>query len=55
MDRLQTLGNFARIDQYRRCPGASEEATSDGSNVFTPAEQERLDCREADRATGPVR
>ncbi len=54
-ERLATFGNTARINQYKRCPGASEEAAPDGSNVFSAAEQQRLDCREEDRATGPIR
>ena len=43
-----------RQGQYRRCPGAAEEAAPDGSNVFSEAEQEALDCREDHRATGPI-
>ena len=50
-------GSFqpVRRDQFRRCPGGSEEAADDGSNVFSEAEQEALACEESDRATGPVR
>ena len=55
LDQRQELFlNSARTGQYKRCPGASEEAAPDGSNVFTPAEQGQLDCREADRATGDI-
>ena len=43
-----------RRDQFRRCPGAAEEAADDGSNVFTEEEQDVLDCEESDRGTGPV-
>ena len=54
-DRLGDLTNSLRTEQYKRCPGASEEPAPDGSNVFSPEEQERLDCVEAHRATGPIR
>ncbi|MEA2480057.1 MAG: phospholipid/cholesterol/gamma-HCH transport system substrate-binding protein [Thermoleophilaceae bacterium] len=52
--RGELFGGSARTGQYKRCPGASEEPAADGSNVFTPAEQQALDCREADRAVGDV-
>jgi phospholipid/cholesterol/gamma-HCH transport system substrate-binding protein len=51
--RGQAFKQLAKIDQLKRCPGASEEPAADGSNVFTEAEQRELDCRESDRATGP--
>ncbi len=55
LDQRQELFlNTARTGQYKRCPGASEEAAPDGSNVFSPAEQAQMDCREQDRATGPI-
>jgi phospholipid/cholesterol/gamma-HCH transport system substrate-binding protein len=55
LDQRQELFlNTGRTGQYRRCPGASEEPAPDGSNVFTPAEQAAMDCRESDRATGPI-
>jgi len=53
-ERQELFANTARTGQYKRCPGASEEPATDGSNVFTPAQQSELDCREADRATGPI-
>ena len=53
-ERQELFLNNARTGQYKRCPGASEEAAPDGSNVFTPAEQAQMDCREADRGTGPI-
>ena len=37
--------------QYKRCPGAAEAPASDGSNVLSAAERERLDCDESDRGT----
>ena len=52
--RQELFANTARTGQYKRCPGASEEAAPDGSNVFSPAEQARLDCRESDRAVGTI-
>jgi len=53
--RALNSSNSVRINQYRRCPGASEEAAADGSNVWSQSDQEQLGCRESDRATGPVR
>jgi phospholipid/cholesterol/gamma-HCH transport system substrate-binding protein len=35
------------------CPGGSEPASPDGSNVFSAEEQEQLDCKEEDRHVGP--
>jgi len=43
-----------RQGQFRRCPGSAEEAADDGSNVFSEAEQEELDCEESARGTGNV-
>jgi phospholipid/cholesterol/gamma-HCH transport system substrate-binding protein len=37
--------------QYKRCPGAAEAPTADGSNVLSADERERLDCDEGDRGT----
>jgi phospholipid/cholesterol/gamma-HCH transport system substrate-binding protein len=37
--------------QYKRCPGSAEAPASDGSNVLSAAERERLDCDESDRGT----
>jgi phospholipid/cholesterol/gamma-HCH transport system substrate-binding protein len=53
--RQELFANTARTGQYKRCPGASEEPAPDGSNVWSAAEQAQLDCREADRATGPIK
>lgn len=52
--RFTNLQNTVRTGQYRRCPGASEEPAPDGSNLPSAAEQQALDCTNADRATGPV-
>ncbi len=51
--RDEVFKEFARFGQWKRCPGASEDdATGDGSNVWSESEQDALDCRETDRATG---
>jgi phospholipid/cholesterol/gamma-HCH transport system substrate-binding protein len=52
-DRDQAFGDLAKLGQYKRCPGGSEEPAADGSNVFSAAEQQALDCVDAHRATGP--
>ena len=52
--RGEVFKSVARTEQYKRCPGAAEEPAEDGSNVWTEAEQEELDCREEDRATGAI-
>jgi phospholipid/cholesterol/gamma-HCH transport system substrate-binding protein len=53
--RGETFKQLAKLGQYKRCPGAAEEAAPDGSNVWTEEEQRELDCVEGHRATGPVR
>ena len=40
--------------QFRRCPGAAEEAAADGSNVASEEEARQLDCDRFQRATGNV-
>ena len=52
-ERGEAFKKLAKINQFKRCPGASEEPAEDGSNVFSAEEQKELDCRESDRATGP--
>ncbi len=42
--------NTLATKQYRRCPGAAEPPTKDGSNVLSEAEQEALGCTEQHRA-----
>lgn len=54
-DRGQAFRAIARTGQFKRCPGASEEAADDGSNVFSEEQQRELDCVESHRATGPIR
>jgi phospholipid/cholesterol/gamma-HCH transport system substrate-binding protein len=51
--RDQAFADLAKTKQFRRCPGASEQAAPDNSNVWSAAEQQQLDCDETDRATGP--
>ena len=53
-DRGNAFRSIAKLYQVKRCPGASEEAAADGSNVWSEEEQAQLDCRESDRATGPI-
>jgi len=52
-DRGENFERLAKLKQYKRCPGASEEPAPDGSNVWSPEEQKLLDCDESNRATGP--
>lgn len=44
--------SLVRTFQYKRCPGAAETPAPDGSNVWNSDQQQALDCKEADRATG---
>jgi phospholipid/cholesterol/gamma-HCH transport system substrate-binding protein len=53
-NRLSSFQNTVRTDQYKRCPGASEEPAADGSNSFNAADMHTLDCLESARATGPI-
>ena len=46
-------GPGPKLHQYRRCPGASEEPARDGSNVFSGAAAEALDCDPSQRSVGP--
>jgi phospholipid/cholesterol/gamma-HCH transport system substrate-binding protein len=46
-------GAGPKLRQYRRCPGAGEEAARDGSNVFTGPAAEALDCDPSQRSVGP--
>jgi phospholipid/cholesterol/gamma-HCH transport system substrate-binding protein len=50
----ENLTGPARKNQFKRCPGASEEPAPDGSNVLSDAEKAQLDCLESARATGNV-
>jgi phospholipid/cholesterol/gamma-HCH transport system substrate-binding protein len=53
-DRLANNQNTVRTNQFKRCPGASEEPAPDGSNVFSASEQAALQCVDSARATGPI-
>jgi hypothetical protein len=54
----RTFGSFAenytggppKRFQFHRCPGGADVPLPDGSNVLSEAEQQRLGCREGDRA-----
>jgi phospholipid/cholesterol/gamma-HCH transport system substrate-binding protein len=46
-------GAGPKVHQYRRCPGANEEAAADGSNVLSAREAEALDCDPSQRSVGP--
>jgi hypothetical protein len=46
-------GPGPKTGQFRRCPGANEEAAADGSNVLTAAEAAALECDPAQRSVGP--
>ena len=54
-ERTTALSKTARIGQFKRCPGGSEQAAVDGSNVWPAADQHALDCKESARATGPIK
>jgi phospholipid/cholesterol/gamma-HCH transport system substrate-binding protein len=46
------LTGLIRSEQYKRCPGSADVVAPDKSNLLTPAEQNALDCTEADRGAG---
>jgi phospholipid/cholesterol/gamma-HCH transport system substrate-binding protein len=46
-------GAGPKLKQFRRCPGANELPAADGSNVFSAAEAEALDCDPNQRSVGP--
>ncbi|HEY1359964.1 MAG TPA: MlaD family protein [Thermoleophilaceae bacterium] len=47
-------GGPPRQHQYKRCPGSAEAPASDGSNVLSQEEQDRLQCKDSDRSVGNV-
>jgi phospholipid/cholesterol/gamma-HCH transport system substrate-binding protein len=53
--RFADLTKTVRADQYKRCPGASEEPAPDGSNVWSASDMATMDCLESARATGAIR
>ncbi len=52
--RGENFSQTARTGQFLKCPGSSEEAAVDGSNVFSASDQQKLDCKDSNRATGPI-
>jgi phospholipid/cholesterol/gamma-HCH transport system substrate-binding protein len=46
-------GAGPKVQQFRRCPGANEEAAADGSNVLSASEAAALDCDPSQRSVGP--
>ncbi len=54
-DRGDAFREIAKLRQVKRCPGASEEAAPDGSNVWSEEQQKELDCVEGHRATGAIK
>jgi phospholipid/cholesterol/gamma-HCH transport system substrate-binding protein len=53
-DRLANNQTTVRTNQFKRCPGASEEPAPDGSNVWSASEMSTFQCLESARATGPI-
>jgi phospholipid/cholesterol/gamma-HCH transport system substrate-binding protein len=49
----ETFKQFAKIGQFRRCPGAADRVAADRSNLLSAEEQRELDCTEAHRAVTP--
>jgi phospholipid/cholesterol/gamma-HCH transport system substrate-binding protein len=46
-------GAGPKLGQFRRCPGANEEAADDGSNVISGDQAAALDCDPGQRSVGP--
>jgi phospholipid/cholesterol/gamma-HCH transport system substrate-binding protein len=46
-------GPGPKLRQFRRCPGADEEAAADASNVFSGGEAAALDCDPSQRSVTP--
>ena len=46
-------GAGPKVNQFRRCPGASEQPAADGSNVFSGEQAAALDCDPNQRSVGP--
>ncbi|HEV3376439.1 MAG TPA: MlaD family protein [Thermoleophilaceae bacterium] len=51
----ENLGGPIRKYQYKRCPGAAEAPTADGSNVLSAEQMAELQCEESARAVGDVK
>jgi phospholipid/cholesterol/gamma-HCH transport system substrate-binding protein len=54
-ERFVNLQKTVRANQFKRCPGASEEPAPDGSNVWSADEMKAMDCLESARATGNIK
>jgi phospholipid/cholesterol/gamma-HCH transport system substrate-binding protein len=54
-DRFSNFANTVRANQFKRCPGASEEPAPDGSNVWSASDMQAMDCLESGRATGTIK
>jgi hypothetical protein len=54
-DRAEAFTKLARTGQFRKCPGGSEVAAVDNSNVWSADVQKQLDCSESTRGAGPIK
>ncbi|HWH43964.1 MAG TPA: MlaD family protein [Thermoleophilaceae bacterium] len=52
-DRAANFAAIAKTKQFKRCPGHSEAAAADGSNVYSAEQAAAFDCDPAHRAVGP--
>jgi phospholipid/cholesterol/gamma-HCH transport system substrate-binding protein len=50
----ENISGVQGTKQYRRCPGAAEEAAPDGSNVTPPDVAQQVDCDPSQRAVGNI-
>ena len=48
----EVFKELAKINQFKRCPGAAEAPAPDGSNVWSEEERRTFDCLESDRSIG---
>ncbi|MGH2836784.1 MAG: MlaD family protein [Thermoleophilaceae bacterium] len=46
----EVFKQLAKLNAYKKCPGAAEAPAPDGSNVWSDEEREELDCLESDRS-----
>ena len=52
--RGESFSHLARVGQFRKCPGAAESKSPDGSNIPSPELRSKLDCVESARETGNI-
>jgi phospholipid/cholesterol/gamma-HCH transport system substrate-binding protein len=52
--RGEDFAKVARTGQFKKCPGTAEEPAPDGSNVWSAADQQKLDCNGNIHETGPI-